>query len=251
MFYVLPINKRKKFEEALKVIEDIYGPSFIATDMLITFGKSYSFLNDEHFTQAFNSTQTNDQENSLIWRLNTLAWAAKHALYIPGDFVECGVLRGFSSSVLCKLLDFASVPKEFYLYDTFSGLPVETSTHQEREAWNPEYTKTDPKDLVKEVKEVFSPYPNVKVIQGIVPNSFQESCPEKIAYLHIDMNSVQAEILALEHLFDLVSPGGMIILDDFGWVCNIEQATAEIEFMKQRDYSILELPTGQGMIIKR
>ena len=78
----------------------------------------------------------------------------------------------------------------------------------------------------------------------------KEIIPEKISFLHIDMNSVKAEILALEHLFDRVSPGGIIVLDDFGWIHMRPQAIAEIDFMSKRNHSIMEMPTGQGLVIK-
>jgi predicted O-methyltransferase YrrM len=87
-------------------------------------------------------------------------------------------------------------------------------------------------------------------VRGIVPDSFQTAVPEKIAFLHVDMNSATAELLALEHLFDRVSPGGMIVFDDFGWSCNVNQMKAELAFMNQRGHHILELPTGQGVVIK-
>jgi O-methyltransferase len=83
-----------------------------------------------------------------------------------------------------------------------------------------------------------------------VPDSFAEASPKKIAFLHIDMNSEKAEMLALEHLFERVTPGGIIVFDDFGWTCNVNQMTSELAFMKQRGHHVLELPTGQGIVIK-
>jgi len=71
-----------------------------------------------------------------------------------------------------------------------------------------------------------------------------------IAFLHIDMNSVQAEMYALEHLFDKVTPGGFIVFDDFGWTTNVNQMKAELTFMNERGHQVLELPTGQGVVIK-
>jgi hypothetical protein len=218
--------------------------------MLIAIGKNHSFLSDSRFEQSFKSTVEQEHESSLIWRLHVLVWAATHALHIPGDFVECGVARGFSSAVLCKYLDFSKVAKTFYLYDTFAGLPPETSTELERENWNHLYACPDTQILLDKVRQTFQPFSNVKIIRGVVPASFKEMCPQKIAYLHIDMNSVQAEKLALEHLFDRVSPGGLIVLDDFGWVCNRQQMQMHCAFMAERDHRILELPTGQGLVIK-
>src|SRR5690348_16902306 len=108
MFYWIPSAKVAKFQEATRTILEVYEGASFASDMLIALGKNLSFLTDARFTESFNANATNEQENSLIWRLHVLAWAATHAIHVPGDFVECGVLRGFSSAVLCHYLDFAT-----------------------------------------------------------------------------------------------------------------------------------------------
>ena len=250
MFYGISQEKREAFNRALSSIMEIYPKQVYAQDMLICLWKNLAFRSDKAFMDSFTSAAKNNQEKSLLWRLHVLAWASNIALRVEGDFVECGVLKGFSSAVLCKYLEFGNVPREFYLYDTFSGLPEETSTDEERSIWNPGYKAYDSKDLYEEVCQTFSPYHNVRVVQGTVPLTFKTESPEKIAYLHIDMNSEEAEILALEALFDRVVPGGVVVLDDYGWQCNIRQTVAESAFMKKRDHMILELPTGQGVILK-
>jgi hypothetical protein len=69
--------------------------------------------------------------------------------------------------------------------------------------------------------------------------------------MHIDLNSADAEIGVLEVLFDRVSPGGIIVLDDYGWLAYEKQKIVEDEFFGRRNHSVLELPTGQGLVIKR
>ena len=64
------------------------------------------------------------------------------------------------------------------------------------------------------------------------------------------MNNVTAEIAALEALFDKVSPGGIIILDDYGWIGYVDQQRAERAWFAERGYAVLEMPTGQGLVIK-
>jgi Macrocin-O-methyltransferase (TylF) len=90
----------------------------------------------------------------------------------------------------------------------------------------------------------------IRIVRGAVPDSFAEAVPETIAFLHLDMNSSVAEIAALEALFDRVSPGGLIVFDDYGWIGYEAQQYAEERFMKKRGHHILELPTGQGLVIK-
>ena len=247
MFYGIPEDKHDAFKQAYNTIKDIF-PEIYAADMLITLSRNQSFKIDTKFTDSFMSFAETEQEHSLIWRLHTLAWAAGHAMNIEGDFVECGVLKGFCSKVICKYLDFGNSEKQFYLYDTFSGLPEETSTQQEREGWD--YTDLDTEELLQEVHEAFSGYENVNIIPGMVPQTFETAVPDEISFLHIDMNSEQAEIQALEHLFDRVTTGGIIVLDDFGWIANRNQMISELKFMAEREHMVLELPTGQGMVIK-
>lgn len=248
MFYGIPPGREKDFNHALATIQDIYKGQFYGNDMVICLGRNLSFQNDQKFLESFYGSVTNDQERSLIWRLHTLAWAAKNALNVEGDFVECGVFKGFCSEVLLKYLDFMHLPRQAYLYDTFAGLPEKTSTEQERRDWD--YTQYDSEAVYTGVQNKFSGYSNVNIIRGIVPDSFEIAVPEKIAFLHIDMNSEKAEMLALEHLFDKVVPGGMIVLDDFGWTCNVNQMKAELAFMNERGHTVLEIPTGQGVVIK-
>jgi len=247
MFYGIPEGKHEAFRQAYNTIKELF-PGVYGADMLITISRNRSFMLDSHFTECFSKFAGTEQEQSLVWRLHTLAWAAGHAMSIEGDFVECGVLRGFSSKVICEYLEFEKSEKNFYLYDTFSGLPVETSTEKERKDWD--YTSYSYDELYQEVKEAFSTYPNVHVVPGKVPFVFDEVVPEKIAFMHIDMNSEAAEVMALEHLFDRVTVGGIIVFDDFGWMVNQNQMIAELKFMAQREHMVLELPTGQGVVIK-
>jgi hypothetical protein len=195
--------------------------------------------------QAMRRHATDAQERSLIWRLHTLVWGAMHALNSPGDFVECGVYKGFSSAVIADYLDFATLPRQFYLYDTFAGIPPKyDSEHHDAEIYHA-------KGLYESVVERFTPYPNVRVVRGAIPDSFVDAVPNTITFLHIDMNSSVGEILALEALFDRVSTGGVIIFDDYGWSPTYrKQLIGEKEFMGKRGHFILELPTGQGLVIK-
>jgi O-methyltransferase len=84
-----------------------------------------------------------------------------------------------------------------------------------------------------------------------LPEALDRTMPTKIGFLHIDLNSPRAEIAVLERLFDRVVPGGVVIFDDYGWQMFHKQKEAEDEFMRRRGHEILELPTGQGLVIRR
>lgn len=70
--------------------------------------------------------------------------------------------------------------------------------------------------------------------------------------LHIDLNQAPAEIAALDRLFDLIVPGGMLILDDYEWGGGYRaQKFAEDPWFDSRRYRVMPLPTGQGLVFKR
>ena len=223
-------------------------------DQMATLQKSCDFLKDPRFKFAFYSNADNEFDQQPAWRLHTLCWAAKHALKLPGDFVECGVYTGFMSNVVADFVDFSARDKTFYLYDTFSGFDDRYSSANDFHLpgfYNfiqEQYTRPN---LYDEVVARFKPYQNIKVLRGAVPDVLAEDSPTSISYLHIDMNSPAAEVAALDVLFDRVVPGGLIILDDYGWAMFHKQKEAEDQWFADRGYMAMELPTGQGLVIKR
>jgi hypothetical protein len=48
-----------------------------------------------------------------------------------------------------------------------------------------------------------------------------------------------------------VLPGGGVVFDDYGWKMFHKQKKAEDDFMHRRAYEILEMPTCQGLVLKR
>ena len=248
-FYYFRPDRKNELGAAIRAIGDAYGGQVFADDNLITVARNFTFRDDPRFVHAFDSTVVTEQERSLIWRLHTLTWAARHALHIPGDFVECGVFHGFMATVVCKYLDFQNLHKTFWLYDTFAGLPEETSTPQERER-EAYYYSIDPEQWLAGVRARLAAFPNARIVKGAVPFTFEQASPSTIAFLHLDMNAARAELMALEKLFDRISPGGIIVLDDYGWLIHRAQTTALREFFASRDHAVLELPTGQGMVVK-
>ena len=251
MFYgkFTPEN-REAFQKFLAELPQMFGKVY-AQDNLIALQRSAGFLQDKTFRQAFGDSIENEQEKSLAWRLHTLIWAAQHCLNINGDFVECGVYKGFSFSVITAFLQFETIPKHLYLYDTYGGIPEAFNSEKRSNRIYEKETAEDPDAIYKHVVKRFQQYPNVTLVRGIVPDTFTDTCPEEISFLHIDMNSAKSEMAVLTSLFDRVTPGGIIIFDDYGWTGYVQQKIAEDEFMAQHNHSILELPTGQGMVIKQ
>ena len=239
----------EELKAALETLRRLYPGNHFIADMMCVFGKVFSFLDDPEFVRAIEANDMIGNEKSRIWRLHTLVWVARSAAKLPGDFVECGVFLGYSAGVVAGVLDFNTVDKTFYLYDTFEGLSERYSSDGEREtAPNEVFAAAG---LYEAVTKRFAAFANVRVIKGVVPDVLHQACPDEVAYLHLDMNAAKAEIGALEVLFDKMVPGGFLVLDDFGHSRHRNQFTEERAWFKTRGHEALELPTGQGLLIKR
>ena len=235
-----PSNHNEFFKGVQHAINQLTPHGIFTGDNIFTFGRNLSFLDDEKFMSAFSKHVETDAEKAIIWRLNILCWAAQQSLRIEGDFVECACYKGISARIVCDYVEFEKRDKKYYLYDLF-----EHSSEMEHHSM-PEHGT----DLYTLVKQRFADLPQVHVTQGAVPEILHRVSPEKIAFLHLDLNNAPAEIGALELLFDRVSTGGVIILDDYGWLAYRAQKEAEDPFFEKRGYRVLELPTGQGLVIK-
>jgi len=244
MFYFLNDTEAREFQAALDTMTRLY-PYRYAGDMLIAFQRNLGFLADARFMAAYEAEAVTEQERSLAWRLHVLCWCARNALRLEGDFVECGVYRGFSTSVVARYVDFGGVAKRWHLYDTFDGIPADQlDSGQENPA-----AYRDP-GLHDFVKARFAALRNIHVHRGRVPEALSGTAPDRIAFLHLDMNSSKAELAALEVLYDRLVPGAWVVLDDYGWLNYRDQKIAADAFFGARGVAVLELPTGQGLAVK-
>jgi hypothetical protein len=160
---------------------------------------------------------------------------------LEGDFVECGVYQGSGIKTVMDYLGGTRFPKTFWGYDTFDYNPVPGHHFAGQE-----------EGFFEKIQERFSFYSQVRLIRGFLPDSFADGMPDKIAYLHIDLNNVEGEIAVLEALFDRVVSGGMVILDDYEWAGVYRpQKKGEDQWFAARNYRVFPLPTGQGFVIKR
>ena len=84
------------------------------------------FTRDREFRAAYESALRQDPGTRIRWRAHVTQWAGFHASLLGGDFVECGVNRAFLSMSVMTYVDFRQLAdRNFYLFDTFSGLVPE------------------------------------------------------------------------------------------------------------------------------
>jgi hypothetical protein len=210
-----------------------------------------SALRDPRFLRAYaRGVQAAGYDYRWEWRVHMALWVAEAAVKLPGDFVECGVARGFLSSAVMTYVDWGALDKTYYLLDTFDGLDPRYVTEDERrqgrlERSNQYHTPVD------EVRRNFSEWPRVEIVVGPVPETLGAIRSEQIAYLHLDMNCAPPEVAALHCLWPRLVPGAIVLLDDYANRGFESQQQAMDEAVQRYGVHVCSLPTGQGMILKR
>jgi len=219
-------------------------------DGLITHHKT-TFMQDPLFQKAYERGCTAvGQDYTFHWRVHVALWAASQALKLEGDFVECGVNKGFLSSAVMEHLNWNQLQRQFYLFDTFQGLDPKFLTQKEMEQNIMEKSRAYYRECYEEVKNNFSEFKNVHLIRGSIPSTLEHCEIDKVAYLSIDMNCVTPEIAAAEYFWPKLAVGAPIILDDYNYGPDTLQQEAFDQFAKEKGTQVLSLPTGQGLIIK-
>lgn len=219
------------------------GPSTFAEDGLLT-RHNFDFVDDPEFMRAYKAGwETGSWGGANIrWRAHVALWAARHASGLDGDFVECGVNRGGLSRAIVEALDWTALNRDFYLLDTYC-------------AFDPRFPPADVGyweygDTYDAVKASFAGFPRIHLVKGPVPDTLEEVRTDRIAYLHIDMNTTVPETEALDYFWPKLVKGGILLLDDHGFRGHEQQRAAHKAFAKASGFSILSLPTGQGLAIK-
>jgi O-methyltransferase len=244
------INHYHMIQPGVSFLPSVFqGPVTYQADGVIT-SNNCDFINDSRFKSAYMAAETTNPWDgfNMPWRVYVVCSLADKVKNLKGDFVECGVNTGAYSRAVIDYIDFNSLDKTFYLLDTYQGLVKGQITDEEFGAGVGEYLSSY-KDVYDQVVETFKPF-RAKIIKGAVPATLEQCSAESIAYLSIDMNVVEPEIAAANFFWDKIVSGGVMILDDYGFPSHIAQKKAFDNFAKEKNVSILYIPTGQAIIFK-
>jgi hypothetical protein len=192
---------------------------------------------------------------AIEWRVHIALWAAETALRVDGEFIECGVNAGFISSAIMEKLRWNKVGRRFYLIDTFAGPVLTQFSEQEIQSGRLTFAKqaleagayvTD----IDRVRANFADWRNVVILPGPVPEVLKNTDFGVVAFLHIDMNCALPDRAAFEFFWDRLSPGAVILLDDYAYYGHDHQRQNIDAAARASGAEILSLPTGQGLIIR-
>jgi hypothetical protein len=173
-------------------------------------------------------------------------------LSVPGDVVECGVYKGTGLIFWAKLLDmFAPSSRKkvigFDIFAPFSDvelLPEEQAIARAHDDIEGERTRAHIEELIFAAGLM----KRVELVEGDVTLTAARYAASRfgsrISLLHLDLDTYAGTTAALESLWPLVSPGGILIFDEYG-LPGMGESDAADEFFRNFSLRPLAVPFAE------
>lgn len=155
---------------------------------------------------------------------------------VAGDVVECGVYQGGSAALLGYTLRQMSGPRHLWLFDSFQGLPPPTALDGARAQSRAGTLAAGEARVRQLLHRVRAPEERIHIVPGWFQETFPRTQVERVALLHIDADWYQSVKLCLEHFYDRLAPGAIVVLDDYGVWPGCEAAFQD--FQRERSLAL-------------
>jgi O-methyltransferase len=159
---------------------------------------------------------------------------------LPGAVVECGVWKGGAAAVMGAVIKQFGYQRRMWLFDSFAGLPEPTVA--DGAAARAQYKKDRGLSSVEDVKIALRQLSVDQDLVSIVPGWFADTLPssvdkiKQIALLRLDCDWYESTKTCLNNLYQLVVPGGYIVVDDYGSWAGARKAVDE--FLKEHNLGV-------------
>jgi O-methyltransferase len=165
---------------------------------------------------------------------------------IPGDTAECGVRYGKSSFFILHGLNDPARPH--YLCDSFEGLSqpsdIDAETIARREGWRAGDLAADEEIVQAKLGD----FVQVRLHKGWIPDCFSGLETRTFALVHVDVDLYEPTLAAFEFFYPRLSPGAVMVCDDYGFASCPGARRAVDEYFAGRADVPIELPSGQALI---
>lgn len=157
---------------------------------------------------------------------------------VPGDFIETGAWRGGACILMRGALKALGVEnRTIWVADSFEGLPKPNAEKYPDDEGDTHHTMNVLAVSVETVKENFRRYglldDQVKFLKGWFKDTLPNAPVEELAILRMDGDMYESTMDAFYALYDKVSPGGFVIIDDYGAVPACKKAVED--FRKEKN----------------
>lgn len=175
--------------------------------------------------------------------LHDLALAIE-AERVDGSYVECGVAHGGSSALVGSILRKSG--RRLWLFDSWEGLP-EPGEDDVSMQGKLGYKGMDRADMAKTRELLFEKFDLPEDRVTMVKGWFQDTLPRHrdaaapIALLHLDGDWYESIMFCLVTLFDAVTPGGYVVVDDYSYWKGCKKAVDEFLFSRALPVELVDV----------
>lgn len=140
---------------------------------------------------------------------------------VEGDLMETGVWRGGACIFMRAALEaYGDTDRLVWAADSFAGLPRPDAARYPLDEGVVLWTKAELAVTLDEVESNFERYglldERVRFVVGLFRDTLPAAPVEKLAVLRLDGDMYESTMDALANLYDKLSPGGFLIVDDYG-----------------------------------
>jgi len=158
-----------------------------------------------------------------LMRLENLQFCVEDIIKnnVEGDLIETGVWRGGATIFMRIILKkYGIKDKIIHVADSFEGIPKPNPEKFPEDSGDIHHTFQELKVSLNEVKNNFKMYGvldnQVHFIKGFFENTMKTAPIEKLSLLRLDGDMYSSTWVVLENLYDKLSSGGYLIIDDYG-----------------------------------
>jgi O-methyltransferase len=160
-----------------------------------------------------------------VKRLDNLQFCVEEVLAkdVPGDLIETGAWRGGACIFMRAILKAYDVKDRLvWVADSFEGLPKPDPEKYPADAGDKHHTFKPVAVSLEQVKANFEKYgvadEQVRFLKGWFKDTLPTAPIQRLAILRLDGDMYESTMDGLSNLYAKVSPGGYIIVDDYGAV---------------------------------
>lgn len=140
---------------------------------------------------------------------------------VPGDLIETGVWRGGASIFMRGALEaYGDRERTVWVADSFQGLPKPDAQRYPRDEGDPLWRFRELAVPVEEVQRNFERFglldDRVRFLVGWFKDTLPDAPVERLSLIRLDGDMYESTSVALESLYPKLSPGGFVIVDDYG-----------------------------------
>lgn len=181
-------------------------------------------------------------------RLYTL-WQAVAGLRCDGHAIlEVGAFRGGSAHFIGSALRWHGRSNPFFVCDTFEGHAVAEEGLDGDHRVGEQFVGTS----FEEVAAYLSEFDNIRVVRGDFRETARtlESLPP-LSFAHVDVDVYAVTRFALDFVAPRLVPGGVIVVDDYGFLTcpGVKKAVDEFR-SSSASFAFLHLLTGQAVLTR-